>query len=88
MTTLTNDILISAPVDKIWQALAALEDLDKYDPTVKKSIQTSPFSSGLGASRKVHMKDGKNWFAEKITVWQPNEVLSFELTDCSFTINS
>ena len=88
MTTLTNTILISAPVDKIWQALAALEDLDKYDPNVKKSIQTSSLSSGLGASRKVHMKDGKNWFAEKITDWQPNTGLSFELTDCSFPINS
>lgn len=32
------------------------------------------------------MQDGKNWFDEMITVFNPNEKLVFQLTDCSFPI--
>lgn len=86
MTKLTNEITINAPVEKIWQVLTSVGELDKYDPTVKTSTQTSSIGSGLGASRKVDMLDGKNWFEEKTTVCKPNEALTFELTACSFPI--
>ena len=33
------------------------------------------------------MQDGKNWFEEKVTAYQPNEVLTFELMACSFPVN-
>lgn len=32
------------------------------------------------------MLDGKNWFDEKITVFKPQEELTYQLTDCSFPI--
>ena len=87
MTRLINEITINAPVEKIWQILSTVRELEKFDPTVEKSTQTSPIASGLGASRKVDMKDGKNWFEEKTTAYTPNEALAFDLTDCSFPIN-
>lgn len=40
----------------------------------------------MGAKRKVDMLDGKNWFEEKITVFKPNDALTYQLTDCSFPI--
>ena len=86
MTKILNEILINAPVEKIWKVLENVGELDKYDPTVKKSTQTSAIGTGLGASRKVDMLDGKNWFEEKTTVCKPNEALAFELTACSFPI--
>jgi len=33
------------------------------------------------------MKDGKNWFEEKITIWQHNQALTIQLTNCTFPIN-
>jgi hypothetical protein len=33
------------------------------------------------------MKDGKNWFEEKVTQWVPNEALTYELTACSFPVH-
>ena len=33
------------------------------------------------------MKDGKNWFEEKVTEFRLNEALTYQLTDCSFPIN-
>ncbi len=87
MTILKNEIAINAPVEKIWSVLSDLAVLEKYDPTVLKSELISIEKSGMGAKRKVYMKDGKNWFEEKITIWQPNQALTIQLTNCTFPIN-
>lgn len=87
MTTLHNEITVNASIEKIWDILSNLEALDQYDPTVKKSALISLEKSGINAKRKVDMKDGKNWFEEKVIVWKPNEALTYQLTDCSFPVN-
>ena len=87
MTTLHNEMTINAPIEKIWAALSNIEELGNYDPTVKTVVAITPAKSGLGAKRKVDMKDGKNWFEEQATVWKPNEALTYELTACSFPIH-
>lgn len=86
MATIHNEITVNASVDKVWNMLTDLELLDKYDPTVKKSTLVSTEKTGIGAKRKVLMLDGKNWFDEKVTVFKPNEALTYQLTDCSFPI--
>lgn len=86
MTTLQNEITINASIEKLWEILADASILDQYDPTVKKCTLISSNKSGIDAKRKVDMLDGKNWFEEKITVFEPYKALSFQLTDCSFPI--
>jgi ligand-binding SRPBCC domain-containing protein len=86
MTSLKNEITIDAPVETIWNILASPELLDRFDPTVKKSTLITNEKTGIGAARKVNMLDGKNWFDEKITEFQPNEALTYQLTDCTFPI--
>jgi len=88
VATIRNEITISAPVEKIWQALAEIDWLEKYDPTVKKSTALTAAKNGIGAKRKVEMRDGKNWFEEQCTLHQPNEALTYELTACSFPVHS
>jgi ligand-binding SRPBCC domain-containing protein len=87
MATIRNEILIQAPPEKIWQVLATPDLLDKYDPTVKRSSLISDEKTSIGAKRRVDMLDGKNWFEEKITQYQPNESLTYELTACSFPVH-
>ena len=87
MTILHNEITINAPIEKIWEALSNIENLDKFDPTVKKSTAITQEKSGIGAKRKVDMLDGKNWFEEKVTLFKINEAIVYQLTDCSFPIN-
>lgn len=87
MTTLYNEITINASIEKIWEALAVIDNLDKFDPTVKKVTVISANKSGTNANRKVNMLDGKNWFEEKITVFETNKLLTYQLTNCSFPIN-
>jgi ligand-binding SRPBCC domain-containing protein len=87
MATLYNEIVIKAPVEKIWKVLATPDLLEKYDPTVLKSSLISEAKENLGAKRRVDMQDGKNWFEEIITEYKPNESLTFELTACSFPVH-
>jgi ligand-binding SRPBCC domain-containing protein len=87
MGVIHNEILIQAPVDKIWNVLATPGLLEKYDPAVLKSSVISDVGAGLSAKRRVEMRDGKNWFEEKITVYKPNEALTYELTACSFPVH-
>ena len=87
VTTLSNEIVIDAPIEKIWSSLCNIEELENYDPTVAQSRSLTPVKSGPGAARKVEMKDGKNWFEERVTKWVPNEALTYELTACSFPIH-
>lgn len=87
MATIHNEIIINAPLEKVWEALSEIETLDRYDPTVKKSTAISTNTKGIGAKRKVDMKDGKNWFEEECTVWKPDEELAYELSACSFPVH-
>src|ERR1043165_9581917 len=73
MRKLTNETTINAPMEKVWEILANAALLDQYDPTVKKSTLISAHSSGPDAKRRVDMLDGKNWFEEKITEYDPGK---------------
>lgn len=86
MAILYNNISIAAPLAYVWAVLSDLEALEKYDPTVARSEVISEIKTGTGSSRKVHMADGKNWFEEIITEWQPNQELEIRLTNCTFPI--
>jgi len=88
MSTLYNEITIDAPIEKIWSSLSNIEELERYDPTVKRSAALTEIKCGLGAARKVDMADGKNWFEEKVTIWEPNKALTYELTACSFPVHN
>lgn len=88
LTTLTNTITVEAPADRVWAILTNLPELEKYDPTVAKSTLTSAKPTGVGAARKVTMKDGKHWFNEQITAFDPAIALTFELTSCNFPIKN
>ncbi len=87
MATIRNEIIISASIEKIWQALSEIDWLEKYDPTVKKSTALTPLKSGIGAKRRVEMLDGKSWFEESVTEFKVNEALTYELTACSFPVH-
>lgn len=86
MATLTNKISIDAPLEKIWEILTNLPELAEYDPAVAAAKVISPTETGPGAGREVTMKDGKHWFKEKITEFEPGDRLTFELTACNFPI--
>ena len=87
MTRLINTIRVKATREALWGILANMEMLEQYDATVNSSKQVGDLKTGIGAKRRVTMKDGKNWFEEKVTVYEHGNALAYQLTDCSFPIN-
>ncbi len=88
MPTLENSIIIDAPLGVIWNFLSEMDKLALYDPAVASSKVLSDTKTGVGSTRRVEMKDYKNWFEEKCTLYQPEEALEFQLTACSFPVDS
>ncbi len=85
MTVLDNSIRISAPPEKVWAALAALDELHHFDPGVKKAVIISTAREGIGAARQCDLKPG-GWFKEKVAEWKPGQALAFELFDCTLPV--
>ena len=81
MAIIYNDIKIKASKKKVWEILANLEALDKYDPIVTKSVAVTENKSGVGAERKCDTTSG--WFREKVTVWNPESDLEFSIIACN-----
>ena len=88
MTTLKNEIIINAPIEKIWKELSSLDRLALYDPGAKESKVLTQNKKGEGAKRRVEMNDGKNWFEETCTVYEENNDLKYELNACSFPVHN
>jgi ligand-binding SRPBCC domain-containing protein len=85
MTVLENSICIDAPPEKVWDVLASLDLLDRYDPGVKKSQVISKERQGPGAARRCDLVPG-GWFKEKIVVFEPHRAISFELFECTLPV--
>lgn len=88
MTTLINEIIINAPIEKIWNELSSLDRLALYDPGAMESKVLTQNKKGEGAKRRVEMTDGKNWFEETCTVYEENNDLKYELNACSFPVHN
>ncbi len=78
MTKLHHEIIINSPIEKVWQVLADLESVRHTNPLVKTVKIISPNKEGVGSARHCDFKDGK-FVEERITAFEPNRLISFEL---------
>lgn len=78
MTKLHHEIKINSPIEKVWQVLADLESVQFTNPLVKTVKIISPNKEGVGSARHCDFKDGK-FVEERITAFEPNRLISFEL---------
>ncbi|PZS35609.1 MAG: hypothetical protein DLM58_03505 [Pseudonocardiales bacterium] len=82
MTTLSNEILIRAPRQQVWDTLTRLDLLSAYDPGTKASVLTGEQSDGVGAQRRCEVPGG--WFIERVAAWEPIQTLALELGAARF----
>ena len=78
MTKLHHEIKINAPVEKVWRSLANLESAKFTNSMVKTVKIISQNKEGVGSARHCDFKDGK-FVEERVTVFEPNKLISFEL---------
>lgn len=78
MTTLHHEILINAPVEKVYATLNDLTSVRHYNPLVNTVAIISPNATGVGSARHCVFKDGK-FAKERVTACVPNQSISFDL---------
>lgn len=78
MSTLHHEILINAPVEKVFATLSDLTSVRHYNPLVNTVKIISPNPTGVGSARHCVFKDGK-FAKEKVTASVPNQSISFDL---------
>lgn len=77
---LEHEILIEAPVEAVWAALADLEAVAAYNPGVERAQYTSRERAGVGAARLCNFRSGGS-VRETVVEWQPGAAITIEMSD-------
>jgi len=87
MSKLHHEITIDAPVQRVWQVLSNLEDVEHYNPLVTQARYVSSTREDVGAARRCEFKP-KGFAVERVIEWRPEEVLGIELAESSWPLKS
>jgi uncharacterized protein YndB with AHSA1/START domain len=85
MAELHHEIRIAAAPQQVWAALADLEAVQHYNPSVLKARCTTPVREGVGAQRHCDLKP-KGWVTERVTAWEPGRALAMELLESQWPL--
>ena len=85
METLQHEIKIKAPIEKVWNTLVNLENVDKFNFHIK-TVKILSEKKGVGASRKCELKP-KGFVKERIIALTEFKSISMEMYECDFPIN-
>jgi len=78
MTTITNQIKINAPKEKVWDILADFSAIQNFHPGVPKSFATSDATTGLGATRHCDLLP-TGGIEERIVEWNEGRDYKVEI---------
>lgn len=78
MTRITKSIIIEAPRQQVWAAVANLGDVYKFNPNVTKSYYSTAQKTGVGAARICELRpQGK--IEEVATEWMDGRHFTLEI---------
>jgi carbon monoxide dehydrogenase subunit G len=80
--TTERAIDIDASAERVWAVLGRFMHIDDFHPRVSKVDVLSKDLTGVGASRRCHLKDGSS-VVEKVVEWQAGRSYSVELSGFS-----
>ncbi len=86
MITIERTVDIEASAEQAWAVLGRFMHIDEFHPRVSKVDVLSESTSGVGASRRCHFKDGSS-VVEKVIDWQEGRGYSVELSGFSMPLN-
>lgn len=79
MTSLTREVRINAPKEKVWDALADFGNISVFNPTVPNSHSTNGLSSGEGATRHCDIGTSGSSIEERVVEWKDGESMAIEI---------
>jgi len=83
MATLHHEIIIKAPIEKVWNILINLKEVGKYNPHIT-SVKYSSEQEGVGASRECQLEQG--FAKERITAMEDLKSISMEMYESDFPL--
>ena len=86
MTVVHSQAQIDAPVDKVWQTLADLGSIDKWNPGVAKSYATSEATQGEGATRHCDLNTANAQLEERAFDWREGEGFKIDVYKSSLPL--
>ena len=79
MNMAESQIIIDAPVEKVWEVLADFGEVYRWAPTVTKAYSTSENSNGRDASRHCDVA-GFGSIEETVTEWNDGREFTYSFT--------
>ena len=86
MGAFTTEIRIDAPKEKVWDVLADLGGIYKWNPGVSHSSSTSESSGGEGATRHCDLQNPSGYLEERAFDWREGEGYKIDIFESSFPI--
>ncbi len=89
MAYVVSELVVDAPVEKVWAAWDDFGNIDRFNPAINKSrlLEGSP-QGGEGASRQCDLADGKNFVRERVIESIPNKRMVIDIYEGSVPLKS
>ncbi|UCF19394.1 MAG: SRPBCC family protein [Gemmatimonadota bacterium] len=87
MPGFTREIKIAASVDEVWEVLADIGGICRWNPAVVYSEGTRGDKAGLGAGRHCSL-GGKKYVDEEVVEWKPGERLTMRTVATNLPVSS
>jgi hypothetical protein len=86
MATIHHEIHAACPPSNVWELLANLEEVARYNPGVRSAETIGARRTGVGAIRACDLVP-KGRVVERVTHWEEGHVLGLEVTESDWPIH-
>ena len=86
MGSFSTEIRIDAPREKVWEVLADLGGIYKWNPGVSHSRSTSESTGGEGATRHCDLASPKGYLEERAFDWREGEGFKIDVYESDLPI--
>jgi uncharacterized protein YndB with AHSA1/START domain len=86
MSKVSTSVYIDAPSEAVWEVLADLGGISRWNPGVAQSRVTSERADGEGATRHCDLQNPRGYLEERAFNWRDGEGYSIDVTKSNFPI--
>lgn len=86
MASVSSKIHIDAPKEQVWEVLADLGGIYKWNPGVSSSHYTSEQTTGDGATRHCDLQNPRGYLEERALEWREGEGYVIDIYDSNLPI--
>ena len=86
MGSYTTRTRIDAPKEKVWEVLAEIGDIYKWNPGVANSYHTSDSGRGEGATRHCDLQRKGDYLKERAIDWREGEGFKIDIYETNLPI--